>query len=123
MEWRRPYPEIVVLVASAAWGLFWIPLRAFEHHGLGPAWATLAQLLTPLAIMTPFAAARQQSGPQRPSRRSSSRASLGRSASPRTGDHAAASAQPYAAGGGRLIGARPLDAACLSSKSALRATA
>ncbi|MBE0528789.1 MAG: hypothetical protein IH629_06270, partial [Thermoleophilia bacterium] len=31
----------------------------FEHHGLGPAWATLAQLLTPLAIMTPFAAARR----------------------------------------------------------------
>ena len=58
MERRRPYPEIVVLVASAAWGLFWIPLRAFERQGLGPAWATLAQFLTPLAIMTPFAVAR-----------------------------------------------------------------
>ena len=58
MARRRPYPEIVVLVASAAWGLFWIPLRAFEHHGLGPAWATLAQFLTPLAIVTPFAVAR-----------------------------------------------------------------
>jgi drug/metabolite transporter (DMT)-like permease len=45
-------------VASAAWGLFWIPLRAFEREGLGPAWATLAQFLTPLVIMTPFAAAR-----------------------------------------------------------------
>jgi len=59
MEWRRPYPEVVVLVASAAWGLFWIPLRAFEHHGLGPAWATLAQFLMPLAIITPFAVARR----------------------------------------------------------------
>jgi drug/metabolite transporter (DMT)-like permease len=58
MERRRPYPEIIVLVASTAWGLFWIPLRAFEQHGLGPAWATLAQFLTPLAIMTPFAIAR-----------------------------------------------------------------
>ncbi len=58
MERRRPYPEIVVLVTSAAWGLFWIPLRAFEQHGLGPAWATLAQFLTPLAIMTPFAVTR-----------------------------------------------------------------
>ena len=58
MAKRRPYPEIVVLVASAAWGLFWIPLRAFEQHGLGPAWATLAQFLTPLAVMTPFAVAR-----------------------------------------------------------------
>ena len=52
------HPEIVVLVASAAWGLFWIPLRAFERQGLGPAWATLAQFLMPLALMTPFAAAR-----------------------------------------------------------------
>jgi drug/metabolite transporter (DMT)-like permease len=59
MERRRPYPEIVVLVASAAWGLFWIPLRAFERQGLGPAWATLAQFLLPLVIMAPFAAARR----------------------------------------------------------------
>jgi drug/metabolite transporter (DMT)-like permease len=58
MERRRPYPEIVVIVASSAWGLFWIPLRAFEREGLGPAWATLAQFLTPLVIMTPFAVAR-----------------------------------------------------------------
>ncbi len=58
MERRRAYPEIVVLVASAAWGLFWIPLRAFERHGLGPVWATVAQFLMPLVIMTPFAAAR-----------------------------------------------------------------
>jgi len=59
MEWRRPKPEIVVLVASAAWGLFWIPLRAFERQGLGPAWATLAQFLMPLVLMTPFVAARR----------------------------------------------------------------
>ena len=58
MEKRRPYPEIVVLVASAAWGLFWIPLRAFEHHGLNPGWATLAQFVAPLAILTPFALVR-----------------------------------------------------------------
>lgn len=55
---RRPYPEIIVMVASASWGLFWIPLRAFEQHGLGPAWATLAQFPTPLAIVTPFALVR-----------------------------------------------------------------
>jgi drug/metabolite transporter (DMT)-like permease len=58
MARSRPYAEIVVLVASAAWGLFWIPLRAFEREGLGPAWATLAQFLTPLVIMTPLAVAR-----------------------------------------------------------------
>jgi drug/metabolite transporter (DMT)-like permease len=55
MEQRRPYPELVVAIASAAWGLFWIPLRAFERNGLDPAWATLSQFLAPLAILIPFA--------------------------------------------------------------------
>lgn len=58
MARRRPYPEIVVLAASAAWGLFWIPLRAFERQGLEPAFVTLAQFLAPLVIMAPFAVAR-----------------------------------------------------------------
>jgi len=52
---RRPYPELAVAIASAAWGLFWIPLRAFERHGLDPAWATLAQFLAPLTVLVPFA--------------------------------------------------------------------
>jgi len=55
MEHRRPYPEIVVAIASAAWGLFWIPLRAFEQYGLGPAWAILTQFIVPLAFLAPFA--------------------------------------------------------------------
>ena len=29
MQSRSPYPELIVAAASAAWGLFWIPLRAF----------------------------------------------------------------------------------------------
>lgn len=58
MEQRRPYPELVVAIASAAWGLFWIPLRAIESRGLEPAWATLTQFLTPLAILMPFAVLR-----------------------------------------------------------------
>ena len=58
MERRRPHAEIVVLAASAAWGLFWVPLRAFERRGLEPAFVTLAQFLTPLVIMAPFAVAR-----------------------------------------------------------------
>jgi drug/metabolite transporter (DMT)-like permease len=58
LQKRRTYPEIVVVVASAAWGLFWIPLRAFEHHGLNPGWATLAQFVAPLAILTPIALVR-----------------------------------------------------------------
>ena len=58
MKGRRPYPEIVVVIASAAWGLFWIPLRAFESQGLDTAWATLAQFLTPLVVLFPLAAFR-----------------------------------------------------------------
>lgn len=55
---RRLYPEFVVGLASAAWGLFWIPLRAFEANGLDPAWATLSQFLSPLALLIPFATRR-----------------------------------------------------------------
>jgi drug/metabolite transporter (DMT)-like permease len=62
MEKRHPYPEIVVAIASAAWGLFWIPLRAFEQRGLGPAWATLTQFLVPLIILAPFAFIRWRRG-------------------------------------------------------------
>lgn len=62
MEQRRPYPEIVVAIASAAWGLYWIPLRAFERQGLGPAWATLTQFLAPLIVLTPFAVIRWRRG-------------------------------------------------------------
>jgi drug/metabolite transporter (DMT)-like permease len=58
MEQRRPYPELIVAISSAAWGLFWIPLRAFERNGLEPAWATLSQFLVPLAILMPFAVIR-----------------------------------------------------------------
>lgn len=53
MKRRRPYPELIVAVASAAWGLFWIPLRAFQHQGLQPSWATLAQFLAPLLVLIP----------------------------------------------------------------------
>ena len=58
MKLRRPSPELAVAIASAAWGLFWIPLRAFERHGLDPAWATLTQFLAPLAILIPFSVLR-----------------------------------------------------------------
>jgi drug/metabolite transporter (DMT)-like permease len=55
MQEKRPYPEIIVVIASAAWGLFWIPLRALENRGLDPAWATLSQFLVPFLILAPFA--------------------------------------------------------------------
>ena len=57
-----PYPELAVALASAAWGLFWIPLRAFERHGLAPAYTTLAQFLSPLTVLLPFALVRRLRG-------------------------------------------------------------
>ena len=48
-------PEIVVAVAAAIWGLFWIPLRQFEAFGLSPEWVTLSQFISPLVILLPFA--------------------------------------------------------------------
>ncbi len=37
------------------WGLFWLPLRAFERNGLDPAWTTLGQFIAPLIILLPVA--------------------------------------------------------------------
>lgn len=59
---RFPYPELAVATASAAWGLFWIPLRAFEQQGLDPAWTTLTQFLAPLVVMMPMAVLRRLRG-------------------------------------------------------------
>ncbi len=52
---RIAHPEIIVAMAAAIWGLFWIPLRVFERQGLEPAWVILSQFLAPLAFMAPFA--------------------------------------------------------------------
>lgn len=51
---RVAHPEIIVAMAAAIWGLFWVPLRAFESHGLDPAWVILCQFIAPLAFMVPF---------------------------------------------------------------------
>lgn len=51
---RVAHPEIIVAMAAAIWGLFWVPLRAFESHGLDPAWVILCQFIAPLAFMAPF---------------------------------------------------------------------
>jgi drug/metabolite transporter (DMT)-like permease len=59
---RKLYPEIAVVVASAVWGLFWIPLRAFTNNGLTGTLAVLAQFLIPLLILMPFALLRLVKG-------------------------------------------------------------
>ena len=52
---KKLLPELSVAIAAAAWGLFWIPLRAFNSNGLTGSWAVLAQFLIPLLILIPFA--------------------------------------------------------------------
>ncbi|HEX9699756.1 MAG TPA: DMT family transporter [Acidobacteriota bacterium] len=51
----RHRPLLVVVVAASMWGLFWLPLRAFEQMGLAAGWATLAQFVTPAAVIAPLA--------------------------------------------------------------------
>ncbi len=60
MQPGRFDPELIIAIAAAVWGLFWIPLRAFARQGLDPAWATLAQFVVPLAILLPLAIARRR---------------------------------------------------------------
>ncbi len=48
-------PEIVVALSAAIWGLFWLPLRAFESMGMDPAWVTVGQFIIPLICLLPFA--------------------------------------------------------------------
>lgn len=51
---KRLNPELTVAISAAIWGLFWIPLRAFEDHGLGAEWITLSQFIAPLIVLSPF---------------------------------------------------------------------
>jgi drug/metabolite transporter (DMT)-like permease len=55
MPKKTANPEIIVCLAAATWGLFWVPLRAFESRGLSPTWVVLLQFIAPLAFMLPFA--------------------------------------------------------------------
>ncbi len=48
-------PSMLLVSSAAFWGLFWIPLRAFESAGLGAAWAGVGQFLTPCLVLLPMA--------------------------------------------------------------------
>ncbi|GAB4422989.1 MAG: hypothetical protein Kow0031_01270 [Anaerolineae bacterium] len=56
------HPELVVAVAAGAWGLFWLPLRAFDRAGLDPAWVIICQYVTPLLVLLPWALYRWRQG-------------------------------------------------------------
>lgn len=47
-------PTVVVLVAAGVWGLFWLPLRAFERAGLATGWATFALFAVPALLILPL---------------------------------------------------------------------
>ncbi|MCB8944568.1 MAG: DMT family transporter [Ardenticatenaceae bacterium] len=49
---RSTHPEIVVAAASAVWGLFWLPLRAFERGGLEPGWIIICQFTVPCLVLS-----------------------------------------------------------------------
>lgn len=55
-------PSFMVVVAASLWGLFWLPLRAFESAGLEAGWATLAQFIAPAVLLTPLALCRVSRG-------------------------------------------------------------
>jgi drug/metabolite transporter (DMT)-like permease len=48
-------PILIVVVAASVWGLFWIPLRAFEENGLAAGWATFTQFAAPFLVLLPVA--------------------------------------------------------------------
>ena len=51
----RLWPSIMLVIAAASWGLFWIPLREFEAAGLGAGWASVGQFLAPTLVLAPVA--------------------------------------------------------------------
>ena len=55
LEQGQLAPSIMLVASAAFWGLFWIPIRAFEDAGLGAAWAGVGQFLTPMLVMAPMA--------------------------------------------------------------------
>ena len=61
---RHPqfWPSVALVLAAAAWGLFWLPLRAFEEAGLAAGWATVGQFLTPALPLAPIALWRRAHG-------------------------------------------------------------
>ncbi|MXZ80436.1 MAG: DMT family transporter [Gammaproteobacteria bacterium] len=62
MPARPIRPEIVVALAAASWGLFWIPIRVLESHGLEPALVTISQFIAPVVFLAPFGLIRMARG-------------------------------------------------------------
>lgn len=48
------WPSLGIVIASAGWGLFWLPLRAIEADGIGGVWVTVAVFVPGTLALLPF---------------------------------------------------------------------
>lgn len=49
-------PSLAIVASGALWGLFWVPLRHFDEHGVNAGWASLMFFVVTLAAVLPFVA-------------------------------------------------------------------
>ena len=56
MRPRLTGPETAIAISGALWGLYWIPIRHLEAHGVGVVWTTLGLFVAALAIFAPILA-------------------------------------------------------------------
>ena len=56
MRPRLTGPETAIAISGALWGLYWIPIRHLEAHGVGVVWTTLGLFMAALAIFAPILA-------------------------------------------------------------------
>lgn len=49
------YASALVFISASVWGLFWLPLREIDEHGLTGPWVIVAINLVPCLIFTPIA--------------------------------------------------------------------
>ena len=69
---RRPQPilhsdamaSVAVAASGALWGLWWIPLRRLESHGLAGNWANIALYAAAVLVLLPFLALRPRPSPR-----------------------------------------------------------
>ena len=46
--------SVAITVSAAAWGLYWLPLRAIESAGISGSWSVVFFSACPLIVLTPL---------------------------------------------------------------------
>ena len=54
MRLRLTRPEIAIVACGAMWGLYWIPLRHLEGHGVDAVWTMRGLFVVSLVVLVPF---------------------------------------------------------------------